>query len=97
MDGTPSIRGNRYGAGASGIIEAGRQESQRLLMERYRRIDVDNNSGGGANSDVRRNRPKFVGSAAHGGHNYYSGGSVPLDNYSRNGVMDNTPVIDSSR
>lgn len=32
------MRNNRYGAGA--IVEAGRQESQRLLMERYRRIDV---------------------------------------------------------
>ena len=57
------MRGNRYGGGASGIIEAGRQESQRLIMERYRRIDVnDQNSG---SQDPRRNRAKVLASAQH--------------------------------
>ena len=57
MEGTPSIRGNRYGAGASGIIEAGRQESQRLLMERYRRIEVGE---GPVGADTRSNRAKYT-------------------------------------
>ena len=33
------MRQNKY-AGANSVVEAGRVESQRLLMERYRRIDV---------------------------------------------------------
>ena len=33
-----NLRNNRY-AGAGSIVEAGRVESQRLLMERYRRLD----------------------------------------------------------
>ena len=64
-----SMRNNRYSAGA--IIEAGCQESQRLLMERYRRIDV---------SDPAKKAypPKFVRPKA--GNNYYSqigSGSFP--------------------
>ena len=60
-----AMRGNRYGGGASGIIEAGRQESQRLIMERYRRIDVNDqqNSGGSGSQDPRRNRAKILASA----------------------------------
>lgn len=60
---------HRYG-GANSIIEAGRQESQRLLMERYRRIDVNDQHaeqiGGGG-----KRPPKFVN--PHN-HNYYSNG-----------------------
>jgi hypothetical protein len=83
------MNGNRYG-GASGIIEAGRQESQRLLMERYRRIDVTDQP---IEPDTRLLRgPKFVSSAAHN-YNYYSnalgGGSVPPTNYNNQ--------VDSSR
>ena len=72
-----SLGGNRYG-GASGIIEAGRQESQRLLMERYRRIDVED-SPSVNESASRRYRPQFNGLSAQP-HNYYSGGSgsVPI-------------------
>ena len=33
------IRHNKY-QGTNSIVEAGRQESQRMLMERYRRIDT---------------------------------------------------------
>lgn len=34
---------NRYG-GAANIVEQGRIESQRLLMERYQRLNVDQNT-----------------------------------------------------
>ena len=55
------LRSNRY-AGAASIVEAGRVESQRLLMERYRRIDI----GGDAQADTRQQSalkqapPKFI-------------------------------------
>ena len=55
------LRNNRYGAGA--IIEAGRQESQRLLMERYRRIDV-------SDPVQKAYPPKYI--RPSGRDNYYS-------------------------
>lgn len=48
---------NRYGGGANSIVEAGRVESQRLLMERYRRIDVSEN----INMSRDKNRPTGLG------------------------------------
>jgi len=61
-------------------------------MERYRRVDADQPA-----IDVRRNRPKFVGSAAQ--HNYYGngqgGGSMPPNDYSRYQGQGGNP--DSSR
>jgi hypothetical protein len=38
------LKSNRYGGGAASVIAEGRLESQKLLMERYRRIDVSENS-----------------------------------------------------
>jgi len=35
-----NLHNNRYGSAASSVVEAGRLESQRLLMERYRRIEL---------------------------------------------------------
>ncbi len=50
-------------------------------MERYRRVEPELPS-----TDIKRNRPKFVGSSANN-HGYYSnvngGGSVPPSDYSR--------------
>ena len=80
MENLPGIRNNRYGASA--IIEAGRQESQRLLMERYRRIDVQDPM---AQNPGRPYHPKFVRPSA-APNNYYSqlgGGSVPPSQQSR--------------
>lgn len=76
-----------------GVIEAGRQESQRLLMERYRRIDVSNQD---ISADPRRNRSKYVNSAAHNYNHYNSesiGGSMPPEI----GATRGQQVIDSSR
>ena len=52
-------------------------------MERYRRIDV-NNQEVTESADPRRNRSKYVNSAAQNHQNYYSneggvGGSMPPD------------------
>lgn len=80
MENPPGIRNNRYGASA--IIEAGRQESQRLLMERYRRIDVQDPM---LQNPGRPYHPKFVRPSA-ASNNYYSqlgGGSVPPSQQSR--------------
>lgn len=35
-----NLHNNRYGSAASSVVEQGRLESQRLLMERYRRIEL---------------------------------------------------------
>ena len=43
---SPLMRHNRYGASA--IIEAGREESQRMLMERYHRIEATHEKNNGA-------------------------------------------------
>lgn len=61
---------NRYG-GAQSIVEQGRIESQRLLMERYRRIELGQNEIGGSGLDnIKSNRPNYY---AH----YYAGGVPP--------------------
>jgi hypothetical protein len=84
------MRGNRYGGGASGIIEAGRQESQRLIMERYRRIDVND----APSADPRRNRAKILASAQYAQPYSGVGGSMPPGDYSR---YQRNQGIDSSR
>lgn len=59
---------NRY-AGAQSIVEQGRIESQRLLMERYRRIEQADVSPSGVDS-------KKSGRANYYAH-YYAGGVPP--------------------
>ena len=50
------MRQNKY-AGAGSIVEAGRVESQRLLMERYRRLDVADTDSTKVGSAMK---PKFI-------------------------------------
>ena len=58
MERSPLMRHNRYGASA--IIEAGREESQRMLMERYHRIDATNEKNNGAGILGRPHYSKLV-------------------------------------
>jgi len=52
------LHNNRYGSASSNIVEQGRIESQRLLMERYRRIELNEQNliKGSAHGGVSENR-----------------------------------------
>lgn len=50
------MRPNKYG-GASNIVQAGRMESQKMLLERYNRIDFQDENVRNAGSAMK---PKFI-------------------------------------
>jgi hypothetical protein len=86
------MHNNRYGSAVHSIVEQGRLESQRLLMERYRRIELNEQNlikGMNAHGGVSENRLR-----------HYNGmGRVPDIHAMMNnqGVPTRTPASDGPR